>query len=111
MISPTSSKISGIIPTSARIESANFSGEQSVRSGAPSIGQKVAVAAVRPSTIQKETVGGLRPTDIENVLNPSGPKSDELIIEELSNKFFLKDRTQDIQEDLASEGQRLSIRV
>lgn len=106
------SKISGIVPTSARIESANFSGEQSVRAGAPSIGQNMAEAANRPSPIQKDTVGGLRTTDIENTLNPTGPKSDELIIEDLSNRFFLKDRAQDAKlESVGSEAKRLSIRV
>jgi hypothetical protein len=101
-------KISGILPTSARIESANLKSEQSVRSGAPTIGQPTALAAERFSTIQKETVGGLRPTDIENTLNPTRPKSDESIVEDLSNRFFLRDQD---EEALGSEAQRLSIRV
>lgn len=87
------SKISGILPTSARIESADFKSERPVRSGVPGIiGQPVSQAFRRGSAVQTETVGGLRPTDIENAINPTGPKSDESIVEELSNQFFSRNR-------------------
>ncbi len=85
-------KISGILPTSARIESVDMKNERSLRPGAVSFGQPVRKATERPSAVQNETIANISPEDIGRELKNPGRKSDESIVEEISSSFFLKNR-------------------
>lgn len=111
-------KISGILPSSPRIEAADMSQEKPIRSGSVGIGQPTSIPANRPSVIQKETVGGLTGEKFDTSLKKPGQKSDEAIVDEMSSTFFLKNRgssfgepTQNAVGAGGAQAPKLSIRV
>ena len=114
-------KISGILPTSARIESLDMRQERPLRSGTVSFGQPVVKPAERIQVAQVEMPGDENFDDLSVGLNKPGRKSDEKIAEDLSAAFFMKRRdasgigsnpADSIQVEGASgETPRLSIRV
>lgn len=81
-------KISGILPTSARIESVDMSRERPLRAGTATFGQPVNATAKRPSPIQTDTVGGLSAEYFNRDLKKSGQKSDVDIVRDMSEAFF-----------------------
>lgn len=85
-------KISGILPSSPRIESVDMKNERPLRPGAVSFGQTVLVATDRSSGVQKETIANISAEEASRELKNPGRKSDETIAEEITSSFFSKNK-------------------
>ncbi len=98
-------KISGILPSSPRIESVDMRNERPLRPGAVSFGQPVVKSTDRASLVQRETIANISAEDASRELKHPGRKSDERIAEEISSSFFLKNQEREPNVKLlATEG-------
>jgi hypothetical protein len=93
-------KISGILPSSPRIESVDMKNERLLCPGSVSFGQPISKSTERASAVQTETIANISAEEASRELKIPGRKSDENIAEEISSSFFMKNQEREPKQGL-----------